>query len=87
MKRNTLTSLWLVGLLMLAGMYCSPRARAQVTLQQVVSRENTEFSLTTPDWNVGVDGNVYLCNWDQAGGNSYVMRLSANGTPKDRRVC
>ena len=72
----------LAGLLLLAGMFGSSGARAQVSLQQVVSRENAEFSLTTPYWNIGADGNVYLCNWDQAANNSCIMRIGANGTPK-----
>ena len=72
---------WLVGLLLLAGMYCSPPVRA-VTLQQVVSRENSEFLLTTPIMNVGEDGRVYLGNWDQGQGNSYTMHINTDGTGK-----
>ena len=53
-----------------------------MTLQQVVSRENAEFSLTTSIINVGEDGNVYLGNWDQSLGNSYVMRIGTNGSGK-----
>ena len=82
MQRKTLTSLWLTGLLMLVGMYCINPARAQVTQQQVVSRENSEFNLATPDWNIGMDGNVYFTNWDQAAGNTYVMRLTPAGAQK-----
>ena len=71
---------WLVGLLLLTSIYYSPPARA-VTLQQVLSRENSAFSLTTPIVNVGLDGNVYLA-YGVEGGDSYVMRLSPTGANK-----
>ena len=80
MKRTPVSFICLVGLLLAAIVSFLP-ARAQVTLQQVVSRENVEFNLTTPSWSVGLDGNVYLCDPDQAGG-TYVMRLSTAGANK-----
>ena len=87
MKRHTLISRWLVGLLLLAGIYCSSPARAQVTLQQVISRENTEFNLTTNEMAVGLDGNVYLTNWGPGNdGDSYLMRINLNGTQKGGAV-
>ena len=80
MKHGFVHVTWLVGLLMLTGMYCASPARAQSPLQQVVSRENTDFSLTAMAMNVGEDGNVYVGN--PAGGSSYIMRVSPTGTPK-----
>ena len=62
MKHGHITFTWLVGLFMLAAVFSASPGRA-VTLQQVISRENTEFNLTTNLMAVGLDGNVYLTNW------------------------
>ena len=83
MKHGYITFTWLVGLFMLAAIYSSPPGRA-VTLQQVISRENTTFSLTTNLMNVGLDGNVYLAN--AGSGDSYLMRLSLTGANKNGAV-
>jgi len=84
MKRIHMAMLLQAGLL-LACLCCALPVWA-VTLQQVVSRENTEFNLTTPAMGVGRDGKVYLCNWNQNTGHSYILRINANGTQKGGSV-
>ena len=80
MKHVHFSSLWLAGLLFLAAMAGPLPTRAQ-TLQQVISRENSAFSLLTMSWNVGLDGNVYFCD-ENAGMSSYLLRLTTTGSQK-----
>ena len=79
MQRTTSPPFRWAGLYLLALILLVLPASA-VTLQQVISRENSAFSLTNTIMNVGKDGKVYIAN--PSGGTSFVMRINTDGTQK-----
>ena len=71
---------WAKGALAATLLVACPRAASlAVTLEQIVSREDPSFNVSSARLTVGRDGMVYLCS---GGNNSFVLRVSRDGKDK-----